>query len=66
MSMDTGKVYVDADGNECSILQMVRRDAHWASARIQEGEKALERVKELEARLAVYDKDVEVFWRGYD
>lgn len=38
--MNTAKVYLDSDGNECSIVQMVEREPTWAASRIQEGEKA--------------------------
>ena len=40
--MDMGKVYHDSEGNECSILQVVKREPEWAASRIQEGEKAIE------------------------
>jgi len=49
--MNTAKVYQDNDGNDCSIVQMVSRDPHWAANRIQEGEQALARVRELESAL---------------
>ncbi len=42
--MNTAKIYHDSDGNECSILQMVRREPDWAANRIQEGEKAIEQL----------------------
>jgi len=40
--MDMGKIYHDSEGNECSILQAVKREPEWAASRIQEGEKAIE------------------------
>lgn len=46
--MDTGKIYHDSKGNERTIWQMVREEPEWAAARVQEGEKAIERLKELE------------------
>ena len=46
--MNTAKVYTDSDGNECTIHQMVRQEPEWAAARIQVGERAIERVKQLE------------------
>lgn len=46
--MNTAKVYLDADGRECTIWQMVRREPEWAANRIQEGEKALEKLEKLE------------------
>lgn len=47
--MNTAKVYYDIDGNKKTIFQMVRDEPTWAAVRIQEGEKAIEKVKELEA-----------------
>lgn len=45
--MDTAKIYYDAEDNECSILQMIRREPHWAANRIQEGERAIEELAEI-------------------
>jgi hypothetical protein len=54
--LDTGKTYMDSEGNECSIWQMVRREPEWAANRIQEGEKAIEQVKtEEKAKLILRD-----------
>jgi hypothetical protein len=39
--MNTAKIYHDANGNECTIFQMVKREPEWAATRIQEGEKAI-------------------------
>ena len=50
--MDTGKIYYDDDGNECSINQMVRRCPYWAANRIQEGEKAIAQIEALESKLS--------------
>ena len=50
--MNTAKVYQDIDGNDCSIHQMVRREPQWAARRIQEGEKAIAKLEELESSLA--------------
>jgi len=50
--MDTSKIYTDSNGDQCSIYHMVRREPEWAANRIQEGEKAIERIAELEAALA--------------
>jgi hypothetical protein len=36
--MDTGRVYQDTDGNDCSIYQMVEREPEWAASRIQKAE----------------------------
>lgn len=46
--MNTAKIYQDSEGNDCSIWQVVRREPDWAANRIQVGEKAIERVAELE------------------
>lgn len=51
--MDTGKSYHDSEGNECSVWQMVKREPDWAANRIQEGEKAIGRVRELEAAMVI-------------
>lgn len=55
--MDTAKIYHDSEGNERTIWQMVKQEPEWAAARVQEGEKAIERVGQLEAdidRLTVW------------
>ena len=39
--VDTGKIYKDSEGNECSIMQMIRREPFWAANRVQGGEDAL-------------------------
>jgi len=46
--MNTLKKYHDSDGNECSIFQIVRREPDWAASRIQEGEKAIERINKID------------------
>ena len=45
--MDTARVYHDIDGNERTIWQMIKHEPEWAAVRVQEGEKAIERVKEM-------------------
>lgn len=55
--MDTGKIYYDIDGNECSIMQMVKKEPWWAANRIQEGEKAIEMVKALEKAISIYSRE---------
>lgn len=45
--MDLKKVYHDSEGNECNIFQMVMREPGWAANRIQMGEKAEARLKEI-------------------
>jgi hypothetical protein len=39
--MDLEKIYHDLNGNECNILQVVKKEPEWAANRIQEGEKAM-------------------------
>ena len=46
--MDLAKRYKDSDGEDRNILQMVTLEKEWAANRIQEGEKAIARVEELE------------------
>ena len=48
--MDTGKSYYDSNNNECSILQLVKREPEWSANRVQEGEKAIEEVARLQAK----------------
>ena len=45
--MNTAKIYLDSEGNECSIHQMVKREPQWAATAIQQGEKALALLAEL-------------------
>lgn len=45
--MDTGKIYKDVEGNDCTIWQMLKREPEWAANRLQLGEKAIKRLKEL-------------------
>ena len=45
--MNTGKMYHDSDGNECSIFQAVRREPEWAASRIQVGEEAIADLKKI-------------------
>ena len=49
--MGSPDIYHDSDGNECSLLQAVHREPQWAVSRIQESEKAIERVAGLEAQV---------------
>lgn len=37
--MTTDKGYFDADGSECSLLELVHREPEWACNRIRQGEK---------------------------
>jgi len=37
--MDLEKIYHDVEGNECNILQLVKKEPEWAANRIQIGEK---------------------------
>ena len=57
--MNTAKKYHDSDGNECSIFQVVRLEPDWAASRIQEGEKAIEREKELLAKIGELELKLE-------
>jgi len=45
--MDIAKIYKDSDGDECSIHKMIEREPMWAANRIQEGEKAIEKLKNI-------------------
>lgn len=45
--MNTAKIYQDSSGNDCSIMQMVKREPDWAACRIQEGEKAIEQMAKI-------------------
>jgi hypothetical protein len=56
--MDTGKVYNDSDGNERTIHQMVKHEPNWAANRIQEGEKAIEKIEKIKDWSKAYPLDV--------
>lgn len=43
--MDLTKLYLDSDGDECNILEMLKRDPEWAANRLQAGEEAIENCK---------------------
>lgn len=47
--MDLTKRYLDIDGNKCSILEMIEREPSWVANRLQEGEKAIEKLKRIKA-----------------
>ena len=49
--MNTAKKYVNSDGEERTIHQMVREEPEWAANRIQEGEKAIDEVRKLKSAL---------------
>jgi hypothetical protein len=53
--MNTAKVYKDSEGNDCNILQMVKREPEWAANRIQVGEDAIEELRQIKAALAQPD-----------
>ena len=57
--MNTAKIYHDSEGNECSIFQVVRREPDWAATRIQVGERAIEREKELLAIIGELELKIE-------
>lgn len=40
--MDLTKLYWDSNGDECNILEMIKREPEWAANRLQAGEKAIE------------------------
>ena len=63
--MDTGKVYQDSDGNDCSITLMVRREPTWAAVRVQEGEKAIAKAERLERINAELLKALEAMTERY-
>ena len=46
--MDLEKKYTTSEGIECNILQMVKMEPEWAANRIQAGEKAIEKLKEID------------------
>ena len=45
--MDLDKPYWDINGDQCNILEMVKREPDWAANRIQAGEKAIEKLQRL-------------------
>ena len=47
--MNTAKIYYDIDQNPCTIFQIIKREPEWAANRIQEGEKAIEKLKRITA-----------------
>jgi hypothetical protein len=50
--MNAEKVYKDSEGNDCTILQMVKREPEWAANRMQAGEDAIDELKRIKAELA--------------
>ena len=44
--MDTAKIYYDHEGVKRTILQMVKYEPEWSANRIQEGENAIEALKD--------------------
>ena len=44
--MDLEKIYHDVDGNDCNILQLVKKEPEWAANRIQENGKKVQELKE--------------------
>jgi hypothetical protein len=42
--MNLEKVYYDSEGDQCNILQMVKREPKWAANRIQAGEDAIDKL----------------------
>lgn len=45
--MNMAKIYYDSENKQCSILQMVKKEPNWAANRIQEGEKAINKLEEI-------------------
>jgi hypothetical protein len=45
--MNTEKVYYDIYGNERNIFEMIRFDTHWSAYKIQEGEEAIEVLRQI-------------------
>lgn len=58
--MSTAKVYYDIDGNDCTLNQMVVREPGWAAVRIQEGEKAIQKVVEQAQRIEELEKELKL------
>jgi len=51
--MDYEKRYTCSEGIKRDIMEMVCREPEWSAVRIQEGEKAIRRLEEIEAGLTV-------------
>ena len=64
--MNTAKIYYDSNGNECTIYQAVTREPSWAATRIQEGEKAVEKMALLESRVNEKDDQIVFLWKLLD
>ena len=60
--MDIEKVYQDSKGNDCNIVQMVWREPDWAANRIQEGEKAIERLAGMETMVSNIATEFFRYW----
>ena len=45
--MDLRKIYYDIDGNECNILEAIKKSPEWAAERIQVGENKIEEIEEV-------------------
>jgi hypothetical protein len=58
--MDLDKRYQDSDGIPHDIMEMVRLETGWAASRIQEGEKAIEALKECR-RFNKLQNDLEAY-----
>ena len=48
--MDLKKVYQDLSGNECNIMQMIKREPEWAANILQQGEIAIAELRALKER----------------
>ena len=59
--MDLSKIYFDSNGKKGNILQIVALEPEWAANMIQEGEKAIARITDLEEQLgAAQERNTEL------
>lgn len=58
--MDLDKRYQEANGISYNIMEMVHAEPEWAASRIQEGEKAIEALKECR-RFNRLNNDLEAY-----
>lgn len=62
--MNLEKIYYDAEGKECNILELVKREPEWAVNRIQEAEKHYLRWISVKDRLPEEDKYCLIFFNN--
>jgi hypothetical protein len=53
--VDTSKVYKDANGDDCTIFQMLQREPYWAASRLQAGEIAIAELADRTSEVLVAD-----------